>query len=149
MGIATGVDLDAMIDAGRLAEAIVGHQLPSELPLADLGADVVKVEPTPAGDHTRGLTGFAAGFFAYLNGNKRSLAIDKPRRARPCCTAWFQASTSCSKIMVPLFSDRAASIQDRRAGGQCVPRGRMFRAISWTVMKPPAMLTSPSVRAIG
>jgi hydroxymethylglutaryl-CoA lyase len=31
MGIATGIDLDAMIEAGRLAEAIVGHQLPSEL----------------------------------------------------------------------------------------------------------------------
>ncbi|MGI4939752.1 MAG: CaiB/BaiF CoA transferase family protein [Janthinobacterium lividum] len=44
--------------------------------LADLGADVVKVEPAPTGDHTRGLTGFAAGFFAYLNCNKRSLALD-------------------------------------------------------------------------
>ena len=32
--------------------------------LADLGAEVVKVEPTPSGDHTRRLPGFAAGFFA-------------------------------------------------------------------------------------
>jgi hydroxymethylglutaryl-CoA lyase len=31
MGIDTGVDLDALIEAGRLAEDIVGHQLPSEL----------------------------------------------------------------------------------------------------------------------
>jgi isopropylmalate/homocitrate/citramalate synthase len=31
MGIATGVDLDALIEVGRLAEDIVGHQLPSEL----------------------------------------------------------------------------------------------------------------------
>jgi hydroxymethylglutaryl-CoA lyase len=31
MGIATGVDLDALIDAGHLAEDIVGHKLPSEL----------------------------------------------------------------------------------------------------------------------
>ena len=31
MGIATGIDLDALIEAGRLAEAIVGHTLPSEL----------------------------------------------------------------------------------------------------------------------
>jgi isopropylmalate/homocitrate/citramalate synthase len=31
MGIATGVDLDALIEVGRLAEGIVGHQLPSEL----------------------------------------------------------------------------------------------------------------------
>ena len=44
--------------------------------LADLGADVVKVEPAPRGDDTRRLTGFAAGFFAALNRNKRSLALD-------------------------------------------------------------------------
>jgi isopropylmalate/homocitrate/citramalate synthase len=31
MGIATGVDLDALIEVGRMAERIVGHQLPSEL----------------------------------------------------------------------------------------------------------------------
>jgi len=43
---------------------------------AELGADVIKVEPAPKGDHTRGLGGFAAGFFAAFNRNKRSLAID-------------------------------------------------------------------------
>jgi isopropylmalate/homocitrate/citramalate synthase len=31
MGIETGVDLDALIEVGRMAEEIVGHQLPSEL----------------------------------------------------------------------------------------------------------------------
>lgn len=31
MGIDTGVDLDKLIEVGRLAEEIVGHQLPSEL----------------------------------------------------------------------------------------------------------------------
>lgn len=31
MGIETGIDLDALIEAGRLAESIVGHALPSEL----------------------------------------------------------------------------------------------------------------------
>src|SRR6266568_3937277 len=31
MGIATGIDLDALIEVGRLAEEIVGHQLPGEL----------------------------------------------------------------------------------------------------------------------
>ena len=31
MGIATGIDLDALIEAGRLADSIVGHPLPSEL----------------------------------------------------------------------------------------------------------------------
>jgi crotonobetainyl-CoA:carnitine CoA-transferase CaiB-like acyl-CoA transferase len=43
--------------------------------LADLGADVIKVEPV-GGDTTRRLPGFAAGFFATFNRNKRSLAVD-------------------------------------------------------------------------
>ncbi len=43
--------------------------------LADLGADVIKVEPAD-GDPTRRRVGFAAGFFATFNRNKRSLAID-------------------------------------------------------------------------
>jgi crotonobetainyl-CoA:carnitine CoA-transferase CaiB-like acyl-CoA transferase len=46
------------------------------LVFAELGADVVKVEPAPDGDHTRRLGGFAAGFFATFNRNKRSLALD-------------------------------------------------------------------------
>lgn len=46
------------------------------LVLADLGAEVVKVEPAPEGDNTRRLAASGAGFFAALNRNKRSLAID-------------------------------------------------------------------------
>jgi crotonobetainyl-CoA:carnitine CoA-transferase CaiB-like acyl-CoA transferase len=49
------------------------------LVFADLGADVVKVEPAPGGDHTRRLAGFAAGFFSAFNRNKRSIAIDLKR----------------------------------------------------------------------
>ena len=45
------------------------------LVLADLGAEVIKVEPVE-GDNTRRLTGSGAGFFAALNRNKKSLAID-------------------------------------------------------------------------
>src|ERR1700735_3073002 len=44
--------------------------------LADLGADVIKGEPGPAGDHTRKLGGFASGFFAAFNRNKRSIVLD-------------------------------------------------------------------------
>src|SRR3546814_20577450 len=44
------------------------------LVLADLGADVIKIEPAPGGDKTRRLAGFAAGFFTCFNRNKRSLA---------------------------------------------------------------------------
>jgi crotonobetainyl-CoA:carnitine CoA-transferase CaiB-like acyl-CoA transferase len=46
------------------------------LVLADLGAEVIKIEPVPAGDNTRRLTGSGAGFFAMFNRNKRSLALD-------------------------------------------------------------------------
>ena len=43
--------------------------------LADLGAEVIKVEPL-AGDATRRLLGSGSGFFAMFNRNKRSIAID-------------------------------------------------------------------------
>jgi crotonobetainyl-CoA:carnitine CoA-transferase CaiB-like acyl-CoA transferase len=51
------------------------------LALADLGADVIKVEPAgeggkPDGDNTRRLQGAGTGFFAMLNRNKRSLVVD-------------------------------------------------------------------------
>lgn len=46
------------------------------LVLADLGADVIKVEPAGEGDNTRRLAGSGAGFFASFNRNKRSLAVD-------------------------------------------------------------------------
>src|SRR5262249_39301595 len=49
------------------------------LVFADLGAEVVKVEPVPHGAHTRGLGGFAAGFFAAFNRNKKSIAVDLKR----------------------------------------------------------------------
>jgi crotonobetainyl-CoA:carnitine CoA-transferase CaiB-like acyl-CoA transferase len=49
------------------------------LVFAELGADVIKIEPAPHGDHTRGLGGFGAWFFAAFNRNKRSLAVDLKR----------------------------------------------------------------------
>ncbi len=45
------------------------------LVLADLGADVIKVEPLD-GDHTRKLTVSGAGFFPTFNRNKKSIAVD-------------------------------------------------------------------------
>lgn len=43
--------------------------------LADLGADVVKVEPI-GGDQTRRLLGSGSGYFPMFNRNKRSICID-------------------------------------------------------------------------
>jgi len=45
------------------------------LALADLGAEVIKVEPIE-GDNTRRLQGAGAGFFPVFNRNKKSLAVD-------------------------------------------------------------------------
>jgi crotonobetainyl-CoA:carnitine CoA-transferase CaiB-like acyl-CoA transferase len=43
--------------------------------LADLGAEVIKIEPI-AGDNTRKLLGSGAGFFPMFNRNKKSIAVD-------------------------------------------------------------------------
>lgn len=43
--------------------------------LADLGAEVIHIEP-PSGDTTRKLRGFGVGYFSYFNRNKKSLAVD-------------------------------------------------------------------------
>lgn len=46
------------------------------LVLADLGAEVIKLEPAPEGDPTRSLKGFGMGYFPYFNRNKKSLAVN-------------------------------------------------------------------------
>lgn len=46
------------------------------LVLADLGAEVIKVEPTPEGDNTRRLLGSGAGYWTTYNRNKKSFAVD-------------------------------------------------------------------------
>jgi len=48
------------------------------LVLADLGAEVIKVEPLE-GDNTRRLMGAGAGFYPMFNRNKKSLALDLKR----------------------------------------------------------------------
>lgn len=45
------------------------------LVLADMGAEVVYVEP-PGGSPTRRLKGFGTGYFPYFNRNKKSLSLD-------------------------------------------------------------------------
>ncbi|MDQ2819315.1 MAG: CoA transferase [Pseudomonadota bacterium] len=43
--------------------------------LADLGAEVIKIEP-PAGDKTRKMSGVGLGFFRTFNRNKKSVVLD-------------------------------------------------------------------------
>ena len=44
--------------------------------LADLGAEVIRIEPTPQGDDTRRIKGFGTGFFPAFNRNKRSIVLN-------------------------------------------------------------------------
>jgi len=71
--------------------------------LADLGADVVKVEDTGAGDYARGLfakTGSMSSLFRAVNRNKRSIAIDlKNPRGR----AAFDALARSADALVESF----------------------------------------------
>jgi crotonobetainyl-CoA:carnitine CoA-transferase CaiB-like acyl-CoA transferase len=46
------------------------------LVLADMGAEVIKIEKAPRGDDTRRLMGFGVGFFPFYNRNKRSMVLD-------------------------------------------------------------------------
>ena len=51
--------------------------------LADLGAEVLKIEP-PAGDKTRDLPGLGIGFFRSFNRNKKSVVLDVRTDADLC-----------------------------------------------------------------
>jgi crotonobetainyl-CoA:carnitine CoA-transferase CaiB-like acyl-CoA transferase len=68
--------------------------------LADLGADVVKVEPAPRGDNTRRLTGPAVGFFPTFNRNKRSLCADMKH---PSGAALIRTLASRADVIVENF----------------------------------------------
>jgi crotonobetainyl-CoA:carnitine CoA-transferase CaiB-like acyl-CoA transferase len=46
------------------------------LVLADLGAEVIKIEPVGEGDKTRRLPGSGSGYFPMFNRNKKSLTVD-------------------------------------------------------------------------
>ena len=60
---------------------------------ADLGADVVKVEPAPGGDKTRHLPGSGAGYFGTYNRNKRSISVNlKSTEGREFATQLIRAS---------------------------------------------------------
>jgi crotonobetainyl-CoA:carnitine CoA-transferase CaiB-like acyl-CoA transferase len=58
----------------EFAHAVLGPT--TGLVLADLGAEVIRVEPAPGGDPTRALRGFGMGFFPFFNRNKLSIAVN-------------------------------------------------------------------------
>lgn len=58
----------------EFSQAVLGPT--AGLVLADLGAEVIRIEPAPNGDPTRYLKGFGMGYFPYFNRNKKSVVID-------------------------------------------------------------------------
>ena len=95
------------------------------LVLADLGADVVKIEPAPAGDNTRRLTGRGARLFPDLQ-SQQTLALRRPetfREARRWSRRLIAPGTSSSRI-----SDRARWTSSASAMRRCArtTRGSIY-----------------------
>jgi len=73
----TGVEGNLPLSGIRVLE--LGHTVMGPmcgLILADMGAEVIKIERAPKGDDTRGLLGFGLGLFPFFNRNKKSLVLD-------------------------------------------------------------------------
>ena len=58
----------------ELSLAIMGPT--AGMVLADMGAEVIRIEPTPRGDETRRIKGFGTGLFPAFNRNKRSIILN-------------------------------------------------------------------------
>ena len=58
----------------EFTQAVLGPM--TGLVLADLGAEVVRVEPGPDGDPTRELRGFGMGYYPFFNRNKKSVVVN-------------------------------------------------------------------------
>nr|WP_271570897.1 CoA transferase [Bradyrhizobium sp. CCBAU 11386] len=109
--------------------------------LADLGADVIKIEPSSLGDNTRRLTGSAKGFFPTFNRNKRSLCIDIKR---PSGLALVRRLATGSDVLLENFRPGAmdklglgrpalSAINPRLVYCSCKGcRARMSTARRWT-----------------
>src|ERR1700730_18219984 len=88
------------IRAREFSDTVVGP--PAGRVLAELGAEVIKVEPAPEGDHTCGLGDFGAGVFAAFNRNKRGLAMDlKRKEARQWSPGCSRPPMCFSRISAP------------------------------------------------
>jgi len=91
--------------------------------LADLGADIVKIEPLPDGEMSRAWGPFDHGvstYFLSTNRNKRGIAVDfESRRGSRSFTNWRAALTCWLRI-----SSRARWKRWGLATGRCARRTR-------------------------
>ncbi|WP_226575971.1 CaiB/BaiF CoA transferase family protein [Acuticoccus sediminis] len=85
--------------------------------LADLGADVIKIEPAPKGDPTRTLKGFGTGYFGFFNRNKRSIAVDlKSVEGQAIAHALVKSADVLVENFAPGTMDRLGLSQETVAG---------------------------------
>lgn len=73
--------------------------------LADLGADVVKIERPGEGDQSRGMPAGTSASFHFLNRNKRSLALDL--KGSPEGRAVFLRLAAASDVVIDNFAHGA------------------------------------------
>src|SRR6266700_1907868 len=77
--------------------------------MADLGADVIKLEDPRGGDHARHMPPLANGtsvYFQVFNRNKRSITLDL---RSPEAVAVFEALVLTSDVVIDSFRPRTAS----------------------------------------
>jgi itaconate CoA-transferase len=86
--------------------------------LADLGADVVKIERPDGGDVTRAWATIAGGLssgFVWVNRGKRSVALDvKDPRARPALVRLIARSDVFLQNFTPRWAKRVPIPRDER-----------------------------------
>ena len=77
--------------------------------LADMGAEVIKIERAPEGDDTRRLPGFAISFFPLFNRNKKSIALNlKDEEGKAVLRRLIAASDVFIENFAPDAADRLA-----------------------------------------
>ncbi|MFC0389667.1 CaiB/BaiF CoA transferase family protein [Muricoccus vinaceus] len=88
------------------------------LVLADLGAEVIKVEPRGKGDRTRYLTSSGTGFFAAFSRNKKSVQLDTEDAAD---VAVLQKLIGTADVVIENF--RPGALAARGLGYEALSRG--------------------------
>jgi len=89
----------------EFSQAVLGPT--AGLVLADLGAEVIRVEPAPKGDPTRTLRGFGMGYYPYFNRNKKSAVLDvKDPRGRAAAERLLEGADALIENFAPGTMDR-------------------------------------------
>lgn len=93
------------IRAIEFSHAVMGPS--AGLVLADMGAEVIRIEPSPHGDHTRRLKGFGSGYYTFFNRNKKSLAVNiKEEQGKSIVRSLLQTADVLIENFAPGTMDR-------------------------------------------